>query len=70
MFNNVKSGFISFVFFHCRYFIGTGVSTFTFRINEERQILGFDPKMTYNRFCGHGEEPDCEQPSVWNIVYD
>ncbi|XP_072020609.1 GDP-fucose protein O-fucosyltransferase 2-like isoform X2 [Amphiura filiformis] len=54
---------------HARYFIGTGVSTFTFRINEERQILGFDPKMTYNRFCGHAEEPDCEQPSAWKIVY-
>ncbi|XP_038078344.1 GDP-fucose protein O-fucosyltransferase 2-like isoform X1 [Patiria miniata] len=54
---------------HARYFIGTGVSTFSFRIHEERQILGFDTKMTYNRFCGHSEPEDCEQPSVWKIVY-
>ncbi|KAK7939644.1 hypothetical protein WMY93_002970 [Mugilogobius chulae] len=37
---------------HARFFIGTSVSTFSFRIHEEREILGFDPKMTYNRFCG------------------
>ncbi|XP_022086415.1 GDP-fucose protein O-fucosyltransferase 2-like isoform X1 [Acanthaster planci] len=54
---------------HARYFIGTGVSTFSFRIHEERQILGFDPKMTYNRFCGDGESSNCEQPSVWKVVY-
>ena len=35
-----------------RFFIGTSVSTFSFRIHEEREILGLDPKTTYNRFCG------------------
>ncbi|XP_071789096.1 GDP-fucose protein O-fucosyltransferase 2-like isoform X1 [Asterias amurensis] len=55
---------------HARYFMGTGGSTFSFRIQEERQILGFDTKMTYNRFCGDTEPEDCEQPSVWKIVYD
>ncbi|MBN3307913.1 OFUT2 fucosyltransferase, partial [Amia calva] len=53
---------------HARYFIGTSVSTFSFRIHEEREILGFDPKTTYNRFCGD-EELDCEQPTHWKIVY-
>lgn len=54
-------------FFH-RYFIGTSVSTFSFRIHEEREILGFDPKTTYNRFCGE-KEKNCEQPTHWKIVY-
>ncbi|XP_048454553.1 GDP-fucose protein O-fucosyltransferase 2 isoform X2 [Rhincodon typus] len=53
---------------HARYFIGTSVSTFSFRIHEEREILGFDPKTTYNRFCGD-VETECEQPTHWKIVY-
>ncbi|XP_062817655.1 GDP-fucose protein O-fucosyltransferase 2 isoform X2 [Anolis carolinensis] len=53
---------------HARYFIGTSVSTFSFRIHEEREILGFDPKTTYNRFCGD-EEKSCEQPTHWKIIY-
>lgn len=52
----------------CRFFIGTSVSTFSFRIHEEREILGFDPKATYNRFCGDAEK-ECEQPTHWKIVY-
>ncbi|XP_016301096.1 GDP-fucose protein O-fucosyltransferase 2-like isoform X2 [Sinocyclocheilus anshuiensis] len=38
------------------------------RIHEEREILGFDPKTTYNRFCGD-DENECEQPTHWKIVY-
>ncbi|XP_078536684.1 GDP-fucose protein O-fucosyltransferase 2 [Lissotriton helveticus] len=53
---------------HARYFIGTSVSTFSFRIYEEREILGMDPKTTYHRFCGDKEE-NCEQPTHWKIVY-
>ncbi|KAL7384869.1 hypothetical protein ABVT39_010469 [Epinephelus coioides] len=53
---------------HARVFIGTSVSTFSFRIHEEREILGFDPKTTYNRFCGDTEK-ECEQPTHWKIVY-
>lgn len=53
---------------HARYFVGTSVSTFSFRIHEEREILGFDPKTTYNRFCGD-KEKNCEQPTHWKIVY-
>lgn len=49
--------------------MGTSVSTFTFRINEEREILGFEPKMTFNRFCGDSQE-DCEQPTKWTIKYN
>ncbi|XP_037380366.1 GDP-fucose protein O-fucosyltransferase 2 [Talpa occidentalis] len=53
---------------HARFFIGTSVSTFSFRIHEEREILGLDPKTTYNRLCGDQEE-DCEQPTRWRVVY-
>lgn len=51
-----------------RFFIGTSVSTFSFRIHEEREILGLDPRTTYNRFCGDQEEV-CEQPTHWKIAY-
>uniref|UniRef100_A0A4W2GAE5 GDP-fucose protein O-fucosyltransferase 2 n=1 Tax=Bos indicus x Bos taurus TaxID=30522 RepID=A0A4W2GAE5_BOBOX len=53
---------------HARFFIGTSVSTFSFRIHEEREILGLDPKTTYNRFCGDKEKA-CEQPTHWRIAY-
>lgn len=51
-----------------RHFIGTFVSTFSFRIHEEREIMGFEPETTFNRLCAK-KEKDCEQPSKWKIVY-
>ena len=51
---------------HGAHFIGTHESTFTYRIQEEREILGFDSKTTFNRLC-----PDtgrCEKVSKWTIV--
>ncbi|XP_026749235.2 GDP-fucose protein O-fucosyltransferase 2 [Galleria mellonella] len=51
---------------HSAYFIGTHESTFTFRIQEEREILGFRSSTTFNRLC-----PDrgrCERPSKWTII--
>lgn len=55
---------------HARYFIGTRESTFSFRIQDEREILGFDPDTTFNCLCGNKEmDKDCEQPSRWKIVY-
>ncbi|XP_062580232.1 GDP-fucose protein O-fucosyltransferase 2-like [Saccostrea cucullata] len=53
---------------HARYFIGSYESTFSFRIQEEREILGFDPETTFNRFCPDNDS-DCEGPSKWKIVY-
>ncbi|XP_014671307.1 PREDICTED: GDP-fucose protein O-fucosyltransferase 2-like [Priapulus caudatus] len=53
---------------HARYFVGTSVSTFSFRIQEEREILGFDPDVTFNRLCGDKQE-SCEQPARWKIRY-
>lgn len=51
---------------HGRYFIGTQPSTFTFRIQEEREILGFPVETTFNAFCA---DENCERGSVWKIVY-
>lgn len=53
---------------HARYFIGSYESTFSFRIAEEREIMGFSPACTYNRFCAD-EETDCEQPNRWKIAW-
>jgi hypothetical protein len=57
-----------FIIYFFRYFIGSYVSTFSFRIQEEREILGFDSETTFNRLCSETEE-NCEQPSKWQIVY-
>ncbi|XP_022333268.2 GDP-fucose protein O-fucosyltransferase 2-like [Crassostrea virginica] len=53
---------------HARYFIGSSASTVSYRIREDREILGFEPSTTFNRFCGD-DESDCEQPAHWTIVY-
>lgn len=54
---------------HARFFIGSYVSTFSFRIQEEREILGFSQESTFNRLCGDDEPEDCEQPTKWEIKY-
>ena len=54
---------------HARYFIGTTESTFSFRIQEERDILGFNANTTFNSLCSDKEIGKCEQPSRWRIVY-
>ncbi|OQV20837.1 GDP-fucose protein O-fucosyltransferase 2 [Hypsibius exemplaris] len=51
-----------------QYFIGSYESTFSFRIQEEREILGFAPDSTFNRFC-KTSTASCEQPTRWKIVY-
>lgn len=51
---------------YATYFIGTHDSTFSFRIQEEREILGFDSNTTFNRFCP--DSGPCEKPSKWTIV--
>ena len=51
-----------------KYFVGSTESTFTFRIQEEREIMGFDVDMTFDILCPSGEF-DCKKGSVWKIVY-
>ncbi|KJH47843.1 hypothetical protein DICVIV_06038 [Dictyocaulus viviparus] len=54
---------------HAKMFVGSYESTFSYRIQEDREILGFAPMTTFNRLC-----PDrlhnCEQPAKWTIVYE
>ncbi|KAK4007960.1 hypothetical protein OUZ56_013119 [Daphnia magna] len=50
-----------------RHFIGSFESTFSFRIQEEREILGFPSNSTFNRFCADGNN-SCEQPAKWKKV--
>lgn len=54
---------------HARYFTGSHVSTFSFRIQDDREILGFDPNTTFNRLCPDDQMDDCEQPAKWKIVH-
>ncbi|XP_046479920.1 GDP-fucose protein O-fucosyltransferase 2 isoform X1 [Neodiprion pinetum] len=49
-----------------RYFIGTHESTFTFRIQEDREIMGFPSKMTFNELCGIEK---CKSRSSWKILW-
>jgi len=58
----------SAVHVHCRNFIGTALSTFSFRIHEDREILGFRPRTTFNCFCADADEK-CEQPTNWVVMY-
>ncbi|CAF1595184.1 unnamed protein product [Rotaria magnacalcarata] len=54
---------------HARYFIGSYESTFSFRIQEDREILGFEQDSTFNRLCGDHEGISCQKSSVWSIAY-
>lgn len=54
---------------HARYFMGSQESTFTYRIYEEREILGFPKDATFNTLCKNEDGSDCEKNSVWPIVY-
>ncbi|KAK6626711.1 hypothetical protein RUM44_009187 [Polyplax serrata] len=53
---------------NARKFYGTHESTFSFRIQEEREIMGFKPETTFNRLCGD-QETNCKPPSKWLVVY-
>jgi peptide-O-fucosyltransferase len=55
---------------HARWFIGTYESTFTYRIYEEREILGFPTDTTFNTLCKRDDLVDCNRNSVWPIRYD
>lgn len=44
---------------NARYFVGTKESTFSFRIQEEREIMGFDPKTTFDRLCPDDRQRRC-----------
>lgn len=54
---------------HAHFFIGTYESTFTYRIYEEREILGFPKERTFNTLCKKSTMENCLHNSVWPIVY-
>lgn len=55
-----------------RYFIGTADSTFSYRVREDRQFMGFSVDSTFNDFCGpsHNEHDpySCPGPVKWLLV--
>lgn len=54
---------------YAKKFIGTFESTFTYRIYEEREILGFPQSMTFNTLCKRDDLYDCNRNSIWPIRY-
>lgn len=54
---------------HAHVFVGTYESTFTYRIYEEREILGFPKERTFNTFCKKSSMENCSKNSIWPIVY-
>ncbi|XP_030379507.1 GDP-fucose protein O-fucosyltransferase 2 [Scaptodrosophila lebanonensis] len=54
---------------YARHFVGTYESTFTYRIYEEREILGFNKASTFNTFC-KALGGNCARNAVWPIVWD
>lgn len=50
---------------HAQYFIGTKDSTFTFRIQEEREVRGFPLADTFDMLCP--EQGECERGTEWKI---
>ena len=54
---------------HARHFIGSYESTFSFRIQEDREIFGFEQDATFNRLCGDDQGISCERSTIWPIVY-
>ena len=54
---------------HARHFLGTTHSTFSFRIQEDRQFLGFSKESTFNDVCGPADDEhnphSCKKPSYW-----
>lgn len=56
------------IHFSCfRHFIGTKESTFTYRIQEDREILGFPVSTTFNNLCVKGDT--CSSEGRWEIVW-
>ncbi len=73
--NQIKDGGVAIIdqiiCSHAQFFVGTYESTFTYRIYEEREIMGFSKNSTFNTFCktDDGSAENCEKNSVWLIVY-
>lgn len=53
------------------YLLGTFESTFSFRIREDRQLMGFSREDTYNQLCGskdnESDHTSCAPPTYWKM---
>ncbi|PAA80316.1 hypothetical protein BOX15_Mlig023470g3 [Macrostomum lignano] len=54
---------------HARHFVGSRASTFTYRLVEERSLLGFARSSSIGVFC-KGVEDDCEPGTYWAPQYE
>ncbi|XP_060662059.1 GDP-fucose protein O-fucosyltransferase 2 [Drosophila nasuta] len=70
--NQLKDGGVAIVdqliCSYAKHFVGTYESTFTYRIYEEREILGFNKASTFNTFC-KALGGNCARNAVWPIVW-
>ena len=41
---------------HAVYFVGMAESTFSLRIQEDRQLMGFSVRSTFNQLCGQRQD--------------
>lgn len=52
-------------------FIGSHESTFSFRIREDRQLMGFSKESTFNVLCGRrdneSDHTSCAMPTYWEV---
>ena len=48
--------------------MGSYESTFTFRIQEEREIMGMEVDQTFGLLCPEGER-DCKRSNVWKVTH-
>ena len=57
---------------HANYFVGSKSSTFSFRIREDRQFMGFSQQSTFNELCWQGDgleqREGCSTPTYWKLV--
>ena len=55
----------------CVFSLGSFESTFSFRIHEDRQLMGFSKESTFNQLCGmkdnENDPSSCTPPTYWNM---
>lgn len=53
---------------YAKNFVGTKDSTFTLRIFEERELLGFSPEANFNYLCPDISEGLCDKATQWRLA--
>ena len=56
----------------CVFSLGSFESTFSFRIREDRQLMGFSKESTFNQLCGTKDNENnpssCTPPTYWKMA--